>query len=213
MYQEQAFIIDQILHNESYSFDLLVDHLHNNPHEISILKKAINEDAKEIPHDLITNYIIKQSIENRKELFDEICKIYRKPFLTHRTSLSRVLIINQEVFLHIIKNDVRFFRDGPERTSVNVIEDSLNSTLGTFFPQYFSKENTVRKKELYDALKNLEDESNPPLITTTKLKPGTGVGKRRRKRYCLTNEGFDEIIPIVLIAIRDELENLSNQIY
>ncbi len=58
----------------------------------------------------------------------------------------------------------------------------------------------------------LEDESNPPLITTTKLRPGTGAGKRRRKRYCLTDDGFHEIVPIVITVLRDELENLSMQI-
>jgi len=70
----------------------------------------------------------------------------------------------------------------------------------------------VRKKEIYDALMILEDESQPPLITTTRLRPGTGTGKRRRKRYCLTDDGFHEIIPIMLIVLRDELDNLWNQI-
>ena len=51
--------------------------------------------------------------------------------------------------------------------------------------------------EIYDALMILEDETIPSLITTTKLRPGTGTGKRRRKRYCLTDEGFHEIIPIL----------------
>jgi hypothetical protein len=61
-------------------------------------------------------------------------------------------------------------------------------------------------------LRILEDDSDPQLITTTRLRPGTGTGKRRRKRYCLTDEGFDAIIPIVLIVIRDELDHLLNQI-
>lgn len=154
----------------------------------------------------------KQPLVNRKEIFEEICKIYRKPFLIHRASLSRVLIVNQEAFLHIIKNDKRFFKHGPENTSVNVIEESLQNCLRTFFPMYFTKEKNVRKKEIYDALMILEDESNPPLITTTRLLPGTGTGKRRRKRYCLTDDGFHEIIPIMLTVLRDELENLKNQI-
>ncbi len=212
MTESSLYVIDQILHNESYSFESLYQHLKDNPSEITVFKKALVLDAESEKHELIIKYIQKQPLENRKELFEEICKIYRKPFLTHRNSLSRVLIVNQEVFLHIIKNDKRFFLDGPERTSVNVIEETLHHYLSTFFPKYFTQEKNVRKKEIYDALMILEDESNPPLITTTKLRPGTGAGKRRRKRYCLTDDGFHEIIPIVITVLRDELENLSMQI-
>jgi len=212
MKEKPIYIVNELLYNESYTFDSLHNHLSNNPDDIDELKKALSLDAQTEHHHLIIKYIQKQPIENRKELFEELCKIYRKPFLTHRTSLSRVIIINQEVFLHIIKNDKRFFRDGPERTSVNVIEESLCNHLGIFFPHYFTKEKRIRKKEIYDALMNLEDNSNPPLITTTRLKPGTGTGKRRRKRYCLTDDGFHEIIPIVMILLRDELENLCKQI-
>lgn len=201
-----------MIHNKEYPFETFLNFLKNNPEEINKLKKALILDAHNEQHSLIIDYINKQPIEYRKEIFEEICKIYRKPFLTHRLSLSRVLIVHQEVFLHIIKNDKRFFIDGPERTSVNVIEETLKSYLGSFFPEYFSKEKNVRKKEIYDALMALEDESDPPLISTTRLKPGTGSGKRRRKRYCLTDDGFHEIIPIMLIVIRDELENLWNQI-
>ncbi len=212
MIKQTSYIIEELLHNESYTFDSLLSHLRDCPNDIHTLKKALTLDAQRDHHPLIVNYIKKQPLENRKELFEEICKLYRKPFLTHRTSLSRVLIVNQEVFLHIIKNDKRFFRHGPERTSANVIEEAIHSYIGTFFPEYFTKEKNVRKKEIYDALMILEDTTNPPLITTTKLLPGTGAGKRRRKRYCLTDDGFHEIIPIVLTVVRDELENLWNQI-
>ena len=212
MKEQPIYVIDEILHNESYTFDSLYSHLKNNPDDIHELKKALTLDAQKEYHNLIIKYIQKLPLENRKELFEEICKIYRKPFLTHHTSLSRVLIVNQEVFLYIIKNDKRFFRDGPERTSVNVIEESFHNYLGAFFPDYFTKKKNVRKKEIYDALMILEDESDPSLITTTRLRPGTGTGKRRRKRYCLTDDGFHEIIPIVLTVLRDELENLWNQI-
>jgi hypothetical protein len=212
MSEQPVYLIEQIIHNKSYTFESLVQHLKDNPEDISKLKKALVLDTQDENHELIIKYIQKQSPEKRRELFEEVCKIYRKPFLTHRSSLSRVLIVNQEVFLHIIKNDKRFFRDGPERTSVNIIEETLDPVLRTFFPHYFTKEKNVRKKEIYDALMILEDESNPSLITTTKLRPGTGTGKRRRKRYCLTDDGFHEIIPIVITVLRDELENLANQI-
>lgn len=212
MNRQTHYIIEELLHNESYSIETLVNHLKDAPNDIHVLKKALTVDAQHEHHPLIITYIQKQPEKNRKEIFEEICKLYRKPFLTHRTSLSRVIIVNQEVFLHILKNDKRFFRDGPERTSANVIEESLHNYLGAFFPEYFTKEKNVRKKEIYDALMILEDKSDPPLITTTKLKPGTGAGKRRRKRYCLTDDGFHEIIPIVLTVLRDELEDLWNQI-
>ena len=201
-----------LLQDKSYSFESFCSYLKDNPDDITILKKSLMDDAKNIDHTLIISYIQKQPIINRKELLEEVCKIQRKPFLTHRTSLSRVLIVDQEVFLHVIKNDKRFFRDGPERTSVNVIEESLKQYLRTFYPSCFPKEKTVRKKEIYDALRTLEEESDPLLIETTRLKPGTGTGKRRRKRFCLTDEGFEEIIPVILIVIRDELENLIHQI-
>lgn len=212
MTDQQLYLVNKMLDSDEYTFESFIDYLKDNPNDIDKLKKALIEDAKSEDHLLIKKYITKQPVEYRKEIFEEICKIYRKPFLTHRTSLSRVLIVNQEVFLHIIKNDKRFFRDGPERTSVNVIEESLITYLPTFFPHYFTKEKNVRKKEIYDALMILEDESQPPLITTTRLRPGTGTGKRRRKRYCLTEDGFHEIIPIMLIVLRDELDNLWNQI-
>ncbi len=212
MTEHQPYIVHELLYNESYTVDTLYAHLKRNPTDINELKNALVLDAQNDHHTLIINYIKKQPVENRKELFEEFCKLYRKPFLLHRSSLSRVLVVTQEVFLHIIKNDIRFFRDGPERTSVNVIETSLQSYLSIFYPTYFTKEKNVRKKEIYDALMILEDESIPSLISTTKLKPGTGTGKRRRKRYCLTDEGFHEILPIVLAVIRDELENLWNQI-
>lgn len=210
--EQVPYFIDELLHNESYTVESLHRHLKNNPDDIHELKKALGQDAQNEHHTLIINYIQKQPIEHKKEIFEEICKIYRKPFLTHRSSLSRVLIVNQEVFLHIIKNDKRFFRDGPERTSVNVIEETLQTYVGTYFPAYFSKEKNVRKKEIYDALMTLEDNTDPPLISTTKLRPGTGTGKRRRKRYCLTDDGFHEILPLVLNVLRDELENLLLQI-
>lgn len=212
MTDQQLYLVNKMLRSDEYTFESFIDYLKDNPNDIDKLKKALIEDAKSEEHLLITSYITKQPVDYRKEIFEEICKIYRRPFLTHRTSLSRVLIVNQEVFLHIIKNDKRFFRDGPERTSVNVVEESLKTYLPTFFPHYFTKEKNVRKKEIYDALMILEDESQPPLITTTRLRPGTGTGKRRRKRYCLTDDGFHEIIPIMLIVFRDELDNLWNQI-
>lgn len=212
MTDQQLVFISDMIHKKEYSFEKLLFFLNNNPEHISKLKKALVLDAQNEQHNLIIDYVNKQPVEFRKEIFEEICKIYRKPFLTHRASLSRVLIVHQEVFLQIIKNDKRFFIGGPERTSVNMIEESLKAYLGSFFPEYFSKKKNVRKKEIYDALMALEDESDPPLIKTTRLKPGTGSGKRRRKRYCLTDDGFHEIIPILLMVIRDELENLWNQI-
>lgn len=212
MTDHKPYIVHELLFNESYTADSLFAHLKAHPSEIKDLKNALTLDVQNENHALIINYIKKQPLENRKELFEEFCKMYRKPFLLHRSSLSRVLIVIQEVFLHIVKNDIRFFRDGPERTSVNVIETSLQSYLSVFYPTYFTKEKNVRKKEIYDALMILEDESIPSLITMTKLKPGTGTGKRRRKRYCLTNDGFHEILPLVLAVIHDELENFWNQI-
>jgi len=212
MNQPSKYVINELLNNDSYTFNSLYNHLKNYPEDIYELKKALSFDAQSEHHQLIINYIKKHPQENRKEIFEEICKIYRKPFLIHHTSLSRILIVNQEIFLHIVKNDKRFFKDGPERTSANVIEESLHTFLSAFFPNYFNKDNKVRKKEIYDALMILEDETIPPLITTTKLRPGTGTGKRRRKRYCLTDDGFHEIIPIILIVIVDELDNFSNQI-
>jgi hypothetical protein len=212
MKEQVDYIINKILHDDAYTFNSIANYLEDNTNIIHELKNAISMDMQSEQHILITRYIQKHPGENRKEIFEEICKIYRKPFLIHRTSLSRVLIVNQEVFLHIVKNDVRFFRDGPERTSVNVIEEKLDSYLGSLFPDYFNKDKKVRKKEIYDALMNLEDDTDPSLITTTKLKPGTGSGRRRRKRYCLTDDGFHEIIPIIIIVLRDELENLRNQI-
>ena len=107
MKEQPIYIVNELLNNESYTFDSLHNHLNNNPDDINELKKALSLDARTEHHYLIIKYIQKQPIENRKELFEEICKIYRKPFLTHRTSLSRVIIINQEVFLHIIKNRSR----------------------------------------------------------------------------------------------------------
>jgi hypothetical protein len=211
MKEQTRYIINQLLNSETYSFDEFKTYLVHNPNQIKILKQAIVDDENNHQHQLILRYITFQPRIQRRELIDEVCKIYRKPFLTHRSSLSRVLIVNQEVFLHIIKNDVRFFIDGPERTSVNIIEESLNQYLGTFYPQCFSKDNKVRKKEIYDALRILEDESIPQLITTTRLKPGTGMGKRRRKRYCMTNDGFQEILPLISIVIRDELEHILYQ--
>jgi hypothetical protein len=212
MLEQHTYVIHELLQNASFSYESFYHHLKNNTEEINELKNAIMKDSHSEQHPLIINYINIQPMENKKELLEEVCKIYRKPFLTHRSSLSRVLIVNQEVFLHIIKNDRRFFRDGPERTSVNVIEETLHSYLGTFFPAYFTKEKNVRKKEIYDALMTLEDASEPSLITTTKLRPGTGTGKRRRKRYCLTDDGFHEILSIVVTVLRDELENLQIQI-
>ncbi len=212
MLEQHTYVIQELLQNASFSYESFSQHLKNNPDEINELKNALMKDSRSEQHPLILNYINIQPTENKKELLEEVCKIYRKPFLTHRSSLSRVLIVNQEVFLHIIKNDRRFFRDGPERTSVNVIEETLHSYLGTFFPAYFTKEKNVRKKEIYDALMTLEDASEPSLITTTKLRPGTGTGKRRRKRYCLTDDGFHEILPIIVTVLRDELENLQTQI-
>lgn len=212
MTDQQLYLVKKMLHSEEYTFESFINYLKDNPNDIDKLKKALIRDAKSNQHSLITCYITKQPVDYRKEIFEEICKIYRKPFITHQMSLSRVLIVNQEVFLHIIRNDKRFFKHGPERTSVNVIENSLKTYLTTFFPQYFTKEKNVRKKEIYDALMVLEDKSQPSLITTTRLRPGTGTGKRRRKRYCLTEDGFHEIIPIMLIVLRDELDNLWNQI-
>jgi len=212
MENELEYVIDQLIHNESFNYESLIKHFQNYPDLIRKFKEEIIRDEKNDNHELIVQYILKQSYQNRKELFDEICKIYRKPFLTHRISLSRVIIANEEIFLHILKHDKRFFQKGPERTSVDVIEEQIGMYINTLYPNCYSKRNRLRKKEIYDALAMLEDTSDPPLITTTKLRPGTGTGGRRRKRYCLTDEGFNEILPIISLVIRDQLENESKQI-
>ena len=212
MKNELEYIIDQLLNNDSFTYESLRNYFHNNPDIIQDFKEEILKDEKSRNHELIVNYILKQSYQNRKEIFDEICKIHRKPFLTHRMSLSRVIIANEEILLHILKNDKRFFNKGPEQTSVDIIEESLGMYLNALYPGCFSKHKKLRKKEIYDALANLEDALDPPLITTARLRPGTGTGKRRRKRYCLTDDGFNEIITIVSLVIRDQLENFRLQI-
>ena len=212
MDQQTHSIIHELLHDNSLTFDSLVSRFNNDPDLISNFKKALAEDEQSDNHELIVQYIQIQSQYNKKEIFDEVCNIYRKPFLTHQRTLSRVVIINQETFLQILQNDKRFFKKGPEKTSVDVIEEQLLSYLCAFYPYCFSKEKRLRKKELYDALFILEEKTNPPLITTTRLSPGTGSGMRRRKRYCLTDEGFNEILHIVSLVLRDQLDNLQNEI-
>lgn len=212
MKNELEYVIDQLLHNESFNYESLRNYFQNHPDLIHEFKEEIVRDEESENHELIVQYVLKQSYQNRKELFDEICKIYRKPFLTHRLSLSRVIIANEEIFLHILKHDKRFFHKGPERTSVDVIEEHLGMYINTLYPNCYSKHKRLRKKEIYDALAALEDTSDPPLITTTKLLPGTGTGGRRRKRYCLTDDGFNEIIFIISLVIRDQLENVHIQI-
>jgi len=212
MKEDLKYIIDQIINNEQYTFDSCKEFFHNKPDLISDFKNEICKDELSENHDLIKQYILLHSNIYRVEIFDELCMIHRKPFLTHKNSLSRVLIANEEIFLHIIKNDKRFFKEGPEKTSVDKIEEKLCSFLSTFYPNFFPKDKKIRKKEIYDALEILEDKVNPPLITTTRLKPGTGFGQRKRKRYCLTEEGFDEIVPFLSLVIRDQLEDLRKQI-
>ena len=95
MTDQQFYLVNKMLHRDEYTFESFIDYLKDNPNDIDKLKKALIEDAKSEDHLLITSYITKQPIEYRKEIFEEICKIYRRPFLTHRTSLSRVLIVNQ----------------------------------------------------------------------------------------------------------------------
>jgi len=206
------YVIDQLLNNKSFTYTSLESILEKSLELIVELKEQIVKDEKSENHELFLSYISIQSDVNRREIFDEICKIYRKPFLTHKLSLSRTVIASEEIYLHIVKNDKRFFNNGPEQTSVDVIEEKLGLYLGTLYSNCFSKNNQLRKKEIYDALVTLEETTDPPLITTTKLRPGTGSGKRRRKRYCLTENGFNEIIPIISIVVRDQLENLRVQI-
>lgn len=205
-------IINQLLHDSSFTTESLLEYLRKNPIVIGAFKELIEKDERNEHHELIVEYISKKSIQDRKELLEEACKIHRKPFLTHRLSLSRVVIANEEIFLYILRNDKRFFIAGPELTSVDVIEEQLTSILNTFYPSCFSREKMIRKKEIYDAMITLEDKINPPLIITTKLRPGTGTGKRRRKRYCLSDSGFNQIIAFLSIIIRDELENVQKQI-
>ena len=212
MKNEIKHIIDKLIQDNSFTSESLIEFLLENPLLIREFKDEIIKDVKNEKHDLITNYILNQSRDNKEELFNEICKIHRKPFLTHRLSLSRVVIINEEIFLHILKNDIRFFPKGPEYTSVDRIEEELYNYIGTLYPNSFPKNKKLRKKEIYDALVNLEEISNPPLIRTTKLKPGTGSGLRRRKRYSLTDDGFNEVVNIISLVICDQLENVSRQI-
>ncbi len=205
-------IIDQNFHNLSFSSESLLNYFRNNPAALLIFKKCIEKDEQNESHDLIVQYISKKPVEERRELLEEVCKIHRKPFLTYRASLSRVMIANEEVFLYILRNDKRFFTTGPEFTSVDVMEQQLSNILNTFYPSCFSKEKKIRRKEIYDATVILEDEITPPLISTTKLHPGTGSGKRRRKRYCLSDNGLNQMISFLSLVIRDELEDLQNQI-
>jgi hypothetical protein len=205
-------IINQFLNNSSSTTESLLNHFRENPNALSTFKGFIEKDEKNEHHELIIQYISKKPAQERKELLEEVCKIHRKPFLTHRLSLSRVVIANEEIFLYILRNDKRFFIAGPEFTSADVMEQQLTSIFNTFYPSCFSKEKMIRKKEIYDAMFTLEEEINPPLITTTKLHPGTGSGKRRRKRYCLSDNGLNQIISFLSFVIRDELEDFRNQI-
>jgi len=212
MKNEMKLIIDKLIQNKSFTSESLIEYLHENSLLISEFKDEVIKDAKNEKHELIINYILNQAPKNKKELFDEVCKIHRKPFLTHRLSLSRIVIINEEIFLYILKNDIRFFPKGPEQTSVDRIEDGLHNYISILYPNSFPKNKKLRKKEIYDALINLEEISNPSLIRTTKLKPGTGSGLRRRKRYSLTDDGFNEVVNIISLAICDQLENVRRQI-
>jgi len=205
-------IVNQFLYNSSFTTESLLEHFRKNPTTLSTFKELIIKDEQNEPHELIVQYISKKPAQERKELLEEVCKIHRKPFLTHRLSLSRVVIANEEIFLYILRNDRRFFIAGPEFTSVDVMEQQLTSFFNTFYPSCFSKEKMIRKKEIYDAMFTLEDKLNPPLIIPTKLHPGTGAGKRRRKRYCLSDNGLNQIISFLSFVIRDELENYKNQI-
>lgn len=212
MKKDLEYLINQLLKNPSFNYESLNEYLKNHPELIRDFKEEIIKDEQNENHELIKQFILIQSSENRKEIFDEICKIYRKPFITHKSSLSRVVIANEEIFLHILRNDKRFFKDGPENTSVDSIEEKIGVYLNTLYPNSFSKQKSIRKKEIYDALANLEDTSDPPLITTAKLRPGTGTGTRRRKRYCLSDEGINQIIPIISLVIRDQLDDFRLQI-
>jgi hypothetical protein len=205
-------IVDKFINNSSYTYESLLLYLKKNPNSIKSFKEYIVKDEKNVNHDLIVQYISKKPISERNELLEEVCKIHRKPFLTHKLSLSRVVIAREEIFLYILRNDKRFFIRGPEYTSIDVVEGKLSSIFNTFYPSCFSIEKMIRKKEIYDAVVWLEDEVKPPLITITKLHPGTGSGKRRRKRYCLSDNGINQIISFLSFVIRDELENLQKQI-
>ena len=205
-------IINKFLSYPSFSGELLLEYFKTNPNAIKDFKEHIENDEQNENHELIIQYILKKPIPERKEILEEVSKIHRKPFITHNLSLSRVVIANEEIFLYILRNDKRFFIRGPEYTSVNIIEEKLSGILNTFYPNCFSKEKNIRKKEIYDAIVWMEDELNPPLIKITKLHPGTGSGKRRRKRYCLSDNGLNQIISFLSFVIRDELENFHKQI-
>jgi len=212
MKPDVQYIMDQLLHNASFTHESIQNYFTKNPELISDFKERIEKDEKNEDHEIIIQYIAKKSIQERKELLEEVCKMHRKPFLIHKVSLSRVMIANEEVFLYILRNDKRFFINGPEFTSVDIIEEQLASILNTFYQPCFSKEKDIRKKEIYDAIITLEDKVDPPLITTAKLHPETGSGKRRRKRYCITDNGFHQTISFFSLVIRDELENARKQI-
>jgi len=190
MEENLEYLINKFLNDSSFTHDSLLSYFKSKPNAIKDFKEHIEKDEQNENHELIIQYISKKPIEERKEILEEVSKIHRKPFITHGLSLSRVVIANEEIFLYILRNDKRFFIRGPEYTSVDIIEEKLSSILNTFYPTCFSKEKKIRKKEIYDAIVWLEDELNPPLIKITKLRPGTGSGKRRRKRYCLSENGF-----------------------
>ncbi len=90
MKEQPIYVIDEILHNESYTFDSLYSHLKNNPDDIHELKKALTLDAQKEYHNLIIKYIQKLPLENRKELFEEICKIYKGIFQPEASPRTKI---------------------------------------------------------------------------------------------------------------------------
>ena len=77
MNKKHIYLIDEILNNESCNYDSLLNHLKNNPDNIHKLKESLILDSTKENHDLIIKYIKINPVKNRKEILDEISKIYR----------------------------------------------------------------------------------------------------------------------------------------
>lgn len=207
----------KIINNEDFTYQNLVNFIENKIQEkqnIFIrLKEEIHLDKESEKHELIINYIKKHS--DPRDLLDEIVKSYRKPWLLFSFKLSRADAIILESFLHIMKNDERFFYDGCRWTSVDVVEKEIGPLVKNFYKKIFPKEKEVRTKEIYDALEELEWTRQPPLIKLTRPRPGRIKGNpidRKRKRYCLTDDGVNEIVSFAALQICNDLDLLEKRI-
>ena len=115
-------LINKFLSDSSFTHESLLAYFKTNPNAIKDFKEYIEKDEQSENHELIIKYVLQKPIEERNEILEEVCKIHRKPFITHRLSLSRVVIANEEIFLYILRNDKRFFIRGPECTSVDIMK-------------------------------------------------------------------------------------------